>query len=99
MEVLEDWVCVRAALLHEETEMNVGGGNRDWPYVLTLLEQHRILKSQTQTKYLDVLTYTLLSKTSHNVLMYNLVCILIPVGTDCGEFSDYTCQSDRSSKE
>lgn len=70
MEVLEDWVCVRAALLHEESELNTGTSN-DWPFFLSLLEQHRILKSQTQTKYLDVLTYTLLAKTTHNVNCYN----------------------------
>lgn len=69
MEVMEDWPSVRAALLceGETSEGGGGGGGGVWPFFLSPLEQHRILKAQSSTKHLDCLSYTLLSKTTHPV--------------------------------
>lgn len=69
---MDDWHSVRAALLCEgETSegggSGGGGGGGVWPFFLSPLEQHRILKAQSNTKHLDCLMYTLISKTTHIV--------------------------------
>jgi E3 ubiquitin-protein ligase EDD1 len=76
MVVLEEWTCVRAALLQEDSDSPLNapsgsgpsGGTNEWPLFFSLLEQQRILKSQSHTKYLDVLAYTLLSISSHEIV-------------------------------
>ena len=77
--VLEDWPSVKAVLTCDcnpptgglDNKSSVGGAG-EWPFTLSMLEQQKILESQQSTKHLDVLAYTMLAKTSHQVLyMYS----------------------------
>lgn len=65
--VMENWSCVKSALMCEGGDDTVVGGQGEWPFILSTLERQHVLETQTHTRHLDVLTYTLLTKISHQV--------------------------------
>ena len=65
--VIENWPCVKSALLCEGGDDTVVGGQGEWPFILSTLERQHVLEMQSHTRHLDVLTCTLLTKLSHQV--------------------------------
>lgn len=72
--VLEDWPSVKAVLTCDsnlpgslEGSKGPAGSGGEWPFTLSVSEQQKILESQSSTKHLDVLVYTMLAKTAHQV--------------------------------
>ena len=70
---MEDWPSIKAVLSYDDSNSRglegkgTVGGASEWPFSLSATEQQKILESQQSTKHLDVLVYTMLAKTSHQV--------------------------------